>query len=125
MHDWIGGELGVGRVGLVAVRALEAVGAVEGRQLVLLVKEEQVLALEVVAGFAPDWQLQGLPRHWMRHLHLKLPPGYFLLVGPEIDQGGFHHFQDSVILVDACFVLEADHGHQVEDEGGLGDLLQF
>jgi hypothetical protein len=45
MHDRIGCEFGMSSVDFVAVRALETVGAIEGRQLVLFVEEEQILAL--------------------------------------------------------------------------------
>lgn len=109
---------------LFAESAKEAVVGFEGGRLEELVEVDQVFALKMIAELSANWQLNWPSGDRMVHIHDYLLSAHPLLLPPLLDHV-LLGLQYEVIRGQLDSVLQFDHGHYVEDEGGLCDLLQF
>jgi hypothetical protein len=105
----------VGSVGLVAVGAVEAVVGLECSRLEQLVKVDEVLALQVLAELPANGQLDGSSADWVNHIQDYLLSACALLLLPTLNEVVLS-LQLLVIDRQPGPVLDADHGHDVEDE---------
>ena len=117
-------EVGVRRVDLLAMAALQLiVGLVRGG-FELVVEMKQVLALEVLAMLSADWELNHPFCFGMQHAQFYLFAFFVLFIPPSLDKvNAALHIR--VILYDPCLTLGLDHYHHVEGHSRLQDRLQF